>query len=47
MSGAISYGLALAGGWISIKLGKLLRVLGNCLNNVQFYFGNKIDIIFV
>jgi hypothetical protein len=48
MSGSISYGLAVAGGWKSVKLEKLLYtyVLGNCLENVQFYFGNKINIIF-
>jgi hypothetical protein len=28
------------------KLRKLLHVLGNCLNNVQFYFENKININF-
>jgi hypothetical protein len=41
-----SYGLVVAGGWKSEKVGKLLRVWGECLNNVQFYFGNKINIIF-
>jgi hypothetical protein len=25
----------MAGGWNSVKLGKLLHVLGNCLNNLQ------------
>jgi hypothetical protein len=41
-SGSISYGLDVAGGWKSVKLGRLLRALGNFLNNVQFYFENKI-----
>jgi hypothetical protein len=41
MSWSNSYGLAMAGGWKSVKLRTLLHVLGNCLNNVKFYFGNK------
>jgi hypothetical protein len=41
-----SYGLAVAGVGKSVKLGKLLHVLGNCLKNVHFYFGNKINIKF-
>jgi hypothetical protein len=31
MSRSISYSLAVAGGWMSVKLGKLLHILGNCL----------------
>jgi hypothetical protein len=46
MSRSISYGLAVAGGWNYVKLGKLLHVLGKCLNNEKFYFGNKINVIF-
>jgi hypothetical protein len=41
MSRSISYNLAVAGGWKSVKLGKLLHVLGNCLNNVNFILGIK------
>jgi hypothetical protein len=28
---------------MSVKLGTLLHVWGDCLNNVQFYFGNNND----
>jgi hypothetical protein len=31
---------------MSVKLVKLLHVLGNCLNHVQFYFWNKMNIVF-
>jgi hypothetical protein len=41
----IPYGLALAGCLKSVQLGKLLHILGNCSNNIQFYTGNKINII--
>jgi hypothetical protein len=38
MSVTISYSLAVAGGWKCVKLGKLLDVLGNCLNS-----GNEVN----
>jgi hypothetical protein len=41
MSGSISHGLAMAGSWMSVKLGKLLHALGNCLNKYNFILGIK------